>query len=452
MVTEKKHFLIIFFLLPLLFSCVSSRKSAHYDDSFFEETKKDFYEKSLQNNIQVYVKNIPREKNISLRIVFSGGASVNDKPGLEQFTLSYLKNGSKNFPVEYLKRLRNRGECFLESECYNDYSCYGVTSPAVDFDNAFTVFCDTLFSPDLSEENFRQYLLTMTSSSMDKSENPWWLLLRSIYSEAYKDTPYAKGVEYFPETNVTASDFMGQYIKLLNSSRMQIFAAGNFSLLAKNSKKKGAVEEGVEYFYQKLVQGFGGLKGTDFSRPPVKELNFTSEKNIVVESEFSHGKINAALCYNAPSRNAPDYEAFAAATIILDSILQKELVKTGIVSKSGTGVINGRESLSVVMALDGTDYSQVIEGLKNAVKSFPDESGINDGLFLIKNLYIKKIIASLSDDELSINQMISSRLYHESITAYLSRPEKIYQLTAKEISDAYEKYFGDAFAVSVVVK
>ncbi|MBR5097271.1 MAG: hypothetical protein IK094_09230, partial [Treponema sp.] len=91
MLKKLAFFLAVLFSL-LIFSCASSKGRSQEDSLFYEQNFPLFKQAELSNGIPVTFKNIPLEKNLELRIIFLGGASVcpRNKAGLDQLTFNLL--------------------------------------------------------------------------------------------------------------------------------------------------------------------------------------------------------------------------------------------------------------------------------------------------------------------------------------------------------------------------
>ncbi len=429
------------------FSCASNKRPKPKDDFFYEENISQFKESALSNGIPVAIKNIPFEKNIELRLVFSGGASAcpKGKSGMELLVFDLLGESNPD-----IKERLARGQYFSISACQNDFSYYGFSAAASDFFKSLQFFKDSILSPKYSHDDYLKKEAAAASASLSRSENPRFEILDEIQKKVWSDSPYRDGIYYKPTSRVSEYDIEKHLSALLNASRISIVAAGNFSYKEKSDKKsKGKKKSDANLFEarsQKLLEelesAFGGISREPWTFPAIPSPAIKGESRQELRSEFAGGDYHWALCFACPSRGDEDYEAFALSTLALDSLLSRELVERQKAAfYCGTAVLNGKQSLALIVASGKKEGRDIEEMVKGALKSFPQESELQGLLDIYKNIYVSRVIGASQNAGASLEQMISSIYYQGDAKAFLNKPKKIRAVTAQDMRGAFEKYF-----------
>ncbi|MBO7122124.1 MAG: insulinase family protein [Treponema sp.] len=439
---------IVFVLfLASLFSCASSKAKSQDDSLFYEQNLPLFKEAALSNGIPVTFKNIPLEKNLELRIIFLGGASVcpKNKAGLDQLTFDLILDCNPK-----IKELSSRGLYYSVSACLLDYSYCGFNCSAQDFFESLDAFAPSLLSPEYNHQDYLKKEAAASAEAFDKSENPRYELLESVKKQIYASTPYLEGPYHKKTSRVSEYDIEKNLSQLLNASRIQIIAAGNFSYKetdsakAKQKKKSEGqlFDERAAALLEKLEGLFGTLEAAPWSAPNAGSLSVSKKKELLVRSEFAGGDYCAALCVAAPSRADEDYEAFALGTLALDSVLRRELVEAKkIASYAGSAVLNAKKSAALVLMGGVKQDINYKQSLDAALAMFPDYNDLAGVLDVYKNIYVSRVVGSSHNAGATLDQMASSAVYQKSPLAFIEKPKKIRAATVQDVTDAYEKYF-----------
>lgn len=429
-----------FFLSLSFFSCVSNRGRNAAD--FYEENIAMFAEFSLSNGIPVILKNIPSEKNVELRLLFEGGASScpRGKSGLDLLTFEVLSQSPA------VKELSSHGKYFSVALCANDFSTYGFSSAAADFDEAFAAFAKSILQPDFSHEDYLSKESEAENAALDRSENLRFALLNEIAENLLRPHPYYDGIFYKSTSRVSEYDIEENLKKLLDARRIKIIAAGNFSTLQYSEKKSKASQEdsfakNAARIQEMLEEFFGAILPGEFSVPQIPAINFANKKDSKKEFEFAGNYYCAALCQKAPERGADDYEAFALASLAADYVLRRELVQKNAATSCGTAVLNGRQSIVLIVANGINEGRDIKESIAAALEKNLSAEELAPLLNAFKNMYASKIYASGKNCHATLEQIASSIFYEGSASEYLTRIEKIEKCTAEEVRAAYEKYF-----------
>lgn len=431
---------ILIFASLNFFSCVSNRGREAAD--FYGENIALFAEFSLSNGIPVVLKNIPSEKNIELRLLFEGGAAAcpRGKSGIDLLTFEVISQGAA------AKELSSHGKYFCVNICTNDFSAYGFSAAAADFDEAFSAFAKSILQPDFSHEDYLKKESAAENAALDRSENLRFALLDSIAENLLRSHPYYDGIFYKSASRVSEYDIEENLKKLLDARRMKIIAAGNFSALQYGEKKSRISSEdsfakNAARIHETLEEFFGEILPGEFSAPQIPAINFSNKKDAKKEFEFAGNYYCAALCQNAPRRGADDYEAFALASLAADYVLRREVVQKNLATSCGTAVLNGRQSITLIVANGINEGRDIKESIAAALKKNLGAEEIAPLLNAFKNIYASKIYASEKNCYATLEQIASSIFYEGSASGYLNRIEKIETLTAEDVRAAYEKYF-----------
>ena len=430
------------------FSCASSKGAARRDDSFFsDENIPLFKEAKLSNGIPLAFKNIPFEKNIEIRVLFLGGYSScpKNKAGMDQLTFGLLSERNSG-----IKELSARGLYFPVYSCLADYSYYGFNCAAPDFFESLDAFAASLFSPEYAHKDYLQKEAAASAEALDRSESLGYELLENVKKRIYAQSPYLEGSYYKKTSRVSEYDIEKNLSSLLNASRIQIVAAGNFSYKetsasrGKRQKKDDALlfEERSAALLEKLESLFGTLKAEPWAAPNIPALSLQGKKDYQIKTDFAANDCCAALCVAAPNRSDSDYEAFALASLALDSVLRRELVEAKkIASYAGTAVLNSKQSAALVLMGGRKQDLDYKESLAAALAMFPDYNELESVLGVYKNIYVSRVIDSSHNAGATLDQISSGLVYQNSAAAFVEKPKKIRAATAQDVIGAFEKYF-----------
>ena len=430
----------LIFLSLTFFSCASNRERKPLN--FYDENIASLAEFSLSNGIPVILKNIPSEKNIELRLLFEGGASdcPRGKSGLDLLMFELLSQNPA------IKELSSHGKYFCVNLCANDFSTYGFSAAASDFDEAFTAFANSILQAEFSHEDYLEKKSAAEIAAFDRSENLRFAILDSIAENLLRSHPYYDGIFYKTTSRINEHDIEENLKNLLDARRMKIIAAGNFSALQYGEKKSKISQENsfaknAEKIREMLEEIFGVILPGDFSALQIPAINFANKKDEKKEFEFAGNYYCAALCQKAPGRSADDYEAFALASLAADYILRQELVQKNVAASCGTAVLNGKQSISLIVANGINEGRNIKEIIMSALEKNLSAEEFPPLLNAFKNIYASKIYSSEKNCYATLEQIASSIFYEGSASEYLNRIEKIEKLTAEEVLAAYEKYF-----------
>lgn len=440
-------FIVFVLFAAALFSCASNKRAAQDESFFYEDNLPQFKEAQLSNGIPVVLKNIPFEKNLEIRILFMGGASVcpKNKSGLDQLTFDLLSDCNPS-----VKELSARGLYFPVSACLSDYSYYGFNSGAPDFFNSLDAFAASLLEPTYNHQDYLKKEAAASAEALDKSESARYQLLESLKKQIFFGSPYLEGYYYKKTSRVSEYDIEKNLAALLNASRIQIIAAGNFSYKepvgtkGKRQKKSDSLlfEERSAALLEKLEGLFGTIKAESWSAPNIAALNLANKKDLSIKSDFATNDYYAALCVAAPSRSDSDYEAFALATLALDSVLRRELVEAKkIASYAGTAVLNAKQSAALIIMGGQKSEANLKESLAAAMDMFPGYDELAGVLDVYKNIYVSRVVGSSHNAGATLDQIASGLVYQNNAASFIERTKKIRAATVQDVIDAYEKYF-----------
>lgn len=437
----------------VLSSCASNRR-AREGTNFAAENLAQFKEASLSNGIPVVIKNIPSEKNIELRLLFTGGASAvpSQKSGIDCLAFELLSDSSAAVYEQ-----ESHGRYFPLFGCKADYSYYGFLSPAASFSANLEVFAASFLNAQYSHADYLREESEDAAEAFDRSENPRFVLLDAVHSLLYRNSPYRDGGSYNTKSRVSENDLERFFAALKDSGRIKIIAAGDFLYKEEFSSSRDRrspqtiFEERAAALIERLEELFGGIESSEFSAPEIPEINI-EEKEFLVRSEFAGNNYYSALCFCAPKRGDADYVPFALATLVLDSVLQRELVehkKSALYA--GSAVLNGKKSAALVLAGGISEKQDVKKELDSSLALFPDEAALSETLDMFKNVYTGRILASSQNASATLEQIASSIYYEGSAASFLNRVEKVRAATAQDVRAAFERYFSSAPSTFVLL-
>ena len=146
--------------------------------------------------------------------------------------------------------------------------------------------------------------------------------------------------------------------------------------------------------------------------------------------------------FDCPERYDEDYVPFAISLMYLDDIFFDEVrEKAGAVYSIGTGVLGGKEMLGAISAYKISNLENIHELIYRAIDDFPDENQIELKLEQYKNKYITTLFDSSQNATGLAANIITSVEYSGNPETYLKRSAQVQAVTAKDVRNAYEKYF-----------
>ena len=449
----------------LLSSCVSTRKIKNESvegTQFYSENTSELFKSELKNGIPVIVKNIPSEKNITFTVIFTGGSSVSDPAleGLEALALNVIASESSAHSSSEMEKIYISNNVFISKYVGNDFSRYAFTCPSENFFTALDVFQDTLVSTGFSLSTFVNVLSQEEDDSLADSEDARQLLMKKVSGILYKNHPYGIA-RHIPAGSYIDESDVKQYIPLLvNAYRMKIIVTGNVEKIRfpvydadpdeVQSKATGSVKVSGLIF-EELEKRFSAIKSVEIATPDIPSLNFTVNGDGIEKLTLRENAAESCMvmCFPCPSRSDSDYQAFVLASMVVESILYKDISgKSQVAASTGTGFLNGKKCAVAIIAdglenASGLKLSGLIEKINASLETFPSDENLEKNLQRYKNIYIGRIYKHASDSRMTALQIASSLIYSgiDSVDEFYARPEKINGITAQEVRTAFEKYF-----------
>lgn len=423
-------FVFIAFAIFVFSSCSSTKKIEM--DSYYNENVKDFSVHNLSNGIPVIFKKTSTSNIFVLRLVFEGGTPLvqKEKSGLEDLTLDLMFHGGKNYSYDDIQRMQYDMSFSISSSAGRDYSVAGIKCLKKDLESVLSVFADGVLSPAFKESDFNQFMVNAGQKLASTLASPSGQLGVELEKAAFGGTSYSSSSQITQESinNISLEDVKNHHKKLLDAHRMKIVVVCDFD------------EEEQEDFVQKLDLHFSSVKKGEYKEPVVQKIA-VSGADLYFKNENAGSAGYALAFFDSPERYDSDYVAFALSLMYLDDILFAEVrEKAGAVYSVGSGVLGGKSMLGVISAYKVSDKDNIKALITEAIKTFPDEKGIEEKLEQYKNKYITTLFSSSKNSTGVASNIITSLQYSGMPDTYLKRSAQVKAVTAKEIELAYKKY------------
>ncbi len=436
----KKSFLT--FSLALLFvalspavfsSCASSRQAG---GDFYADNIADFSEKKLSNGIPVYFKQNRGSKIAVVRMIFEGGVPLYEGKidGIEAFTLDMMLRGSERYSFEEIQKLKYEKSFSMGSSKTKDFSSVGFTCISRDFNDVTDVFADVILHPLFDNEVFNQLYSEAEDTVSQTKADPSGLLGIELSKLVFENHPYQVSVSAREGTlsKITLESVKNQHKLLMNASRVKFVVVADL-----NPQKMKEV-------LGKLDSYFNVLPKAKLRLPSIPDYAFATKTVFASNAQAGDSGYITGV-FDCPDRNDSDYIPFAISTMILDDMMfDKVREKEGALYSAGTGIIGGKKFMGVVSLYKANTSKNLKEIVKKTVLSF-DEEEVKESIEQYKNKYITKIFQNSTDAWGIAENMVSGIEYSATPSAYLTRPQKVHSVTAKQVIDAYNKYIRKAF-------
>ncbi|HTY10220.1 MAG TPA: pitrilysin family protein [Bacteroidota bacterium] len=269
-------------------------------------------ESFVLNGLKVIVKQNTTTDIISAVMCYRGGAAVltSREAGIEKFALAVAVKASEQYPKEKLNATLERMNTTIGSSVSADYSTIDLQCVKQYFDTSWNVFADVILHPAVTKEDVeleRQQLLSQLKQTHDNPDSYLDELGRRAF---YTDHPYqtdANGEEA-TVASFTPEQLKAYLAKRTSSTQLLLIVVGNVT------------RDRVE----KLVKAsFGSLPAGVFAAPVLPAVNHDETSVKFVYRNLPTNYIEGY--FSAPSLNADDYYAMAAAGAVLQYRLFEEV-------------------------------------------------------------------------------------------------------------------------------
>lgn len=408
--------------------------AVHSKNAYYESNIRDFATTSLSNGIPVVYKR-QQGKTAWVGIVIDGGAVLvpQEKAGLENIALSLMLHGSEQYAYSTMQSIEYQKSFSLASSTGKDYAVLSLTCISRDLNEALSILADSFLHPLLQESDFDTIVTNAREVIQQDMSNPSEVLGLELAKAAYKNHPYASYVTATSDTigNITLEDVRAHHQTLLNAERISLVAVGDFD--SKAQKKLTAAFEGF----------FGSIERKSYERPTIPPLVVDAAISTVYascEAAGDTGYIAGLLA--CPERTSDEYVAFAIAGMYLQDLFFRIVREQhSAVYSIGTGVIGGKQLLGAISVFKATEKEQLQAYINEAIAQFPDEEAVKATLDRYKNKYITTLFSASQTVSGVAGNVVRSLVYYGAPTDYLNRSAQVQAVTAKDVQDAYRKYF-----------
>ena len=207
---------------------------------------------ALDNGIPVWYVHSPIVPLMSMRVVFTDGASMDpaDKAGRANFTAAMLKEGANGKTAQEISDAIELLGASIHSSVTQDAAYLTVQALSQYFEKSVDIMHDIWLKPDFSKESFDRLQKIMLNGLTQRSDNPN-ALAKLASNRAYfgDDHPYARSTDGYIDTisQMTIDDIKAAYADLYTPNKVAFIAVGDMP---------------TEDFRQLLNQRFGKIHVT----------------------------------------------------------------------------------------------------------------------------------------------------------------------------------------------
>lgn len=424
------------FSLLVLSSCASAAvedksgtriKSLSYEsleeEPFYAYNYESFEEKKLSNGIPVIIKKSKNQNSTAVRLVIDS-VPLSDsikKAGLEDITLNLMKKGTAKYSPLFISSLEYTDSTVFTSKVHPDYLEYGITTQKDRLENVVEVFASTYKSPVLSLDEFEK----LTAQDQIKSSG----LLDQLYGILNEKDSYFAPLYFNSKSNISYKDVSDYHRGLQNASRIRIIASGNLS------------DEEAESLFKILENNFSSLRQSKYIKKNPRNNVPELDKRLYQVENVSGESVCAMGFAKIPTALSDEYLSYGILSLYLDDLLYSTVKeKLNMAQDAGCGVLLSMANIGLIsiynISLMKNNSDSVIAAVENALS----EELIQKKLDSYKRIYVSFIMSSEFNADRTLDQMAMGLVYRNDAKDYISRPFRVYKITAGQVKASYDDF------------
>lgn len=334
------------------------------------------------NGLKVLIKRRPGTPTVAAGLFLRGGVrNTNaENAGIESFMLDTATEGSKNFPLQLLRKELSRTGSTISSGSNYDYSVFSLASTRQNFARTWQIFTDITLNPAFAAIDVERIRKRRLSALRAQSDSPESSLEVQQEKVIYANHPYANDPEGSVEsiTKLKAEDLRAYHQKAMQTSRLLLVIVGDVE---------------PEALKTQITDSFGKLPRGDYKEVASPVLSFVRPTVDVTPRSQQIDYVKGVFA--APSISDPDYYPMRVAVALLQQqVFQEVRVKRNLSYapdasmgsfSSNTGSIsvssgNPNEAIGVML--------EQIESLKN--NTIGQDTILELSSFFLTTYYLKQ--------------------------------------------------------------
>jgi predicted Zn-dependent peptidase len=384
----------------------------------------------MVNGVKVIVQPSNNEI-VEIQAVFKGGVQnyTTTKSGIESLAITALTEcGTKNDDKNSFKNKLDKVSAQIGGYAGFDYSILNLNCIRGDLDAVWPLYSDALTVPAFDEKEFERIKQDAVNNVKTMTSNPDYAIEQFARQVAFKGKNYAKepmGTEATIK-RLTAAEIKTYYKDLATKSRMFFVVVGEIE------------RDKLEQMFSPLLQ----------SIPEGKSFNNKPEYYSTAANSFTAQKKDLATNYlqavtAAPPPGSKDYDAFQLAMRIFYDRHFLEVRTNHGLSYAPYTYFDGGLTPSANIVVSTTEPNKYIKVLSQLItrmkqKGFTDAEVKNMKTGYITSKYYEQETNSAQAYSLAANETV-----HNNWRRSLTLNEDIKKVTAKDVSNAFNKYISN---------
>lgn len=388
----------------------------------------------MPNGATLLVKENRAVPLVSFRAVFLGGLLSEDEQnsGISNFLAGMLNKGTATMSAE---QIASEVESLAGSVSgFSGRDSFGLTGETVswNFLPVFEIFSDILLHPAFPEEFVEKTRQDVLAAIKNQEDSLAHLAFQLLWKTLYPCHPYGMDVLGTPETvkAMTRQNLIDSYGKLGVSQNLVLAIVGDVDRI---EAKKVA-----ERLLEAMPEAPLDLSIPNCDTPPLKQ----AVQDVSAEKQQAHILVGA--------RGARHTDRDKYSLEVLDAVLSgqggrlfTELRDQQSLAYSVTAI--NREAVSpglfgIYMATQPENRQVAVDGILEQIRRIRDEKIPEEDLERAKNYLVGTYEVGLQTNEAQAAAMAFNELYGLGYAEYLEYPERIKEVTGREVRRAAQKY------------
>ncbi|MFN3739043.1 MAG: M16 family metallopeptidase [Thermodesulfovibrionales bacterium] len=246
---------------------------------------------------------------VSINLLIRAGSRHEppEKAGLASLTADMLLEGTKTLKSAEISETIEFFGASISANTDYDYTILSLHVLKKDLRELFRIFKEIIFSPVFPADMLKKKKSILKTTLIKKEQEPSYIAMKTLRKELFKDHPYSRPVEGYPETikAIKRKDLMDFYKDFYKPEGSILVIAGDI-----NQKE---IEELIEDF--KKWKFAGEVKKNGGKSKDAGSYSLSRSGPVIINKDLTQ----ANILYGLPgiSRSDPDYYAASVMNYIL---------------------------------------------------------------------------------------------------------------------------------------
>lgn len=308
------------------------------------------------NGLKVLVKRRESAPTVAAGLFVRGGARNlrAENAGIENFMLDAVRNGSRKFPREVVRRELARMGSSVGASVNNDYGVLSLASTREKFDKSWEIFTDLVVNPTFNPKDVERVREAIITGLREEETNADNFLQILQYRIIYDKHPYSNDVRGTLETvsKMRAQDLRDYHKKVMQTSQLLLVVVGDID---------------PDDLKQRVRATLGKLPRGDYNEKAYPALDFSKPTVDIVERSLPTNYVRGV--FDAPPLSSSDYSAMRVAMTILQSRVFQEVRVKRQLSYAPNAELNSLSANTAHIYVTATDANQAVRVMLNEIKN-----------------------------------------------------------------------------------